>query len=72
MAEVQWYKLALCLPLMATKASKSICQFRKIGYKISGTEVFAMLATTKEHSQSVTDGSILAVAALAVPTALNL
>ena len=29
LAEVQWCKVALCLPLMATKATKSVCQFRK-------------------------------------------
>ena len=43
MAEVLWCKVALCLPLtcMATKATKSVCQFRKAKV-ISVTKVFAM------------------------------
>ena len=41
MTEVLWCKVALCLPLMATKATKSVCQFRKAKV-ISVTKVLAM------------------------------
>ena len=56
-------------------------QTLKVGLSIQGNQVKSVvqkyllwLNTTKEHSQSVTDGNrdILAVAAPAVPTALNL
>ena len=71
MAEVQWCKVALCLPLMATKATKSICQFRKAKV-ISVLKRFLWLNATLKHSPSAIDDNILAVATLAAPTALNL
>ena len=62
----------MCLPLMATKATKSVCQFRK-GKVISVIQKQLLwLNTTLKHSQSAFDDNILAVATLAAPTALNL
>ena len=71
MAEVQWCKVALCLPSMATKATKPICQFRKANV-ISVLKRLLWLNTTLKHSQSAIDDKILAAATLAAPTALNL
>ena len=61
--------------VLASYGNKSL----KVGLPIQKSQVISVvqmyllwLNTTKEHSQSVTDGNILAVAAPAVPTALNL
>ena len=44
MAELQWYKAALCLPLMATKAQSRSVNSEKSEKSddISSTEAFAM------------------------------
>ena len=59
--------------MLASYGNKSL----KVGLSIQKSQVISVvqmyllwLNTTKEHSQSVTDGNILAVAAPAIPTAL--
>ena len=71
MTEVLWCKVALCLPLMATKATKSVCQFRKAKV-LSVLKRLLWLNTTLKYSQPAIYDNILAVATLAAPTALNL
>ena len=71
MAEVQWCKVALCLPLMATKTIKSVYQFRKTKV-ISVLKRILWLNATPKHFLSAFDDNILVVATLAAPTALTL